>query len=258
MTAIKLPNLCGTCKENEVKPARRKRKFKQCESCRSDKAKKLLAARVGYRRLKNHINRLVSFYECGQRHGYLLQFNRHTACIQPIGPVGTRPPEAYADLADVMPCESAKYPTLLDFARYAGWKEGKMKPVLIMPPKPTTAAAVVASVVEGIVEGIVLGHRHTAPAPTPAVIQNGTLVTAEELGNTKPVYAGLDLAEKVDYTPGTLQEWDAASAVTMYERGMKVSDIADCFIPAPGNRDKGERIRLACKAAGVWKAKVTV
>lgn len=111
--------------------------------------------------------------------------------------------------------------------------------------KPAPAETTTA-VVTNVVEGVALSHRHPAPAqPAPV---NGTLVTVAE--------GGLDLAEKVDTTGAAVRaaatgllEWDAAAAVALYVGGMKVADIAEHF----GNRERQNRVRKACREAGVYK-----
>ena len=220
MAAIKVANLCRLCKENEVKPARRKRKFSDCVDCRFDKARQIRKERVVHRQLQNHINRVVRYYDCGWRTGYLILLKRRAACVQPIGPIGARPDEVYPLLTDIELSESVKYPTIQDWAKYAGWKEATVKPILLLrtpksvtPVGVTTPEQVVASIMEGVV---------AAAKPVPVALENGT----EE-------------------------PWSPARAVELYQGGMKVSDIAAHF----GDRNKQNRVRKACKDAGVYQGK---
>lgn len=82
-----------------------------------------------------------------------------------------------------------------------------------------------------------IGHAH--PAPAPATPVNGTLATAAE--------AGLDFKAK----DAAVEPWSEARAVALYQGGMKVSDIAAHF----GDRNKQNRVRKACKDAGVYQGK---
>jgi hypothetical protein len=94
----------------------------------------------------------------------------------------------------------------------------------------------------------VVGHRHPAP-PQDAPV-NGTLVTAAE--------GGLDLkakeaAEQIasDAVAYAVEPFSPERAVALYQGGMKVSDIAARF----GDRNKQNRVRKACKDAGVYQGK---
>lgn len=175
------------------------------------------------------LNRVVEYYEDGWRAGYLLSVHTTNCDIQPTGVYkGGRPQITSVRVTDVrISTVGSKYETLDDYIKFMNWTKPNIKATLITPKRATPVASP-AGVVATIMDSVVAGHRHDVPVPATPV--NGKLATAEEIGlNT--------------------EAWDANKAVAMYQGGMKVSDIAAHF----GDKNKQNRVRKACRDAGVYK-----
>lgn len=79
--------------------------------------------------LKSALRKLVSYYDDGTRHGYLMAVHQVNGDIQPIGVLGgSRPSLVSIPLVYVEPAASEKYPTVEDYAKQAGWDVKAAKP----------------------------------------------------------------------------------------------------------------------------------
>lgn len=302
MGGLKQSAQCNTCHENP-KLVKRNRKFEQCEDCRRESIKERLAAR---RVVRTVVENALIEYNTGEgwRVGYLLSYNstKTAATIQPIGPLGKIPDTLAVCLSDIKSATgcSKSCPTVQDYYRMYSPK----KVVVLVADRATAAVASALANTSIEVPRVQPSEvftpreqkpklnddppRDKKPKPpkklTPAQFKercdkDSAAIRGDavpKVSTTVPetstlVVAGLDLAEKADFTPKMSTTADGGSfldkpvgrmkhaavdltkARELFENGMAINDIVEAVRGTRAAFDVKKLVRKTLKTLGLLK-----